>query len=85
MSDLVFGETPAPAPSRERFAYVGRHRACGHIRTLQTDRGPASVDEFVKLGVVGLTLERIPLQRALDEGIGECGRCKPPEQKGLGL
>lgn len=84
MSPLEFGATPPP-PSRERFAYVGRHRACNHIRTLQTDRGPASVDEFVKLGVHGLTLERIPLQRALDEGIGECARCRPPEQKALGL
>lgn len=85
MSDLVFGTTPPAAKGAARMAYVGRHRACGHIRTLQTDAGPRSVDAFVKLGVHGLTLERIPLARALDEGIGECGRCKPPEQKGLGL
>jgi hypothetical protein len=83
MTDLVFGSTP-PAPEQRRgearFAYVGRHRRCGHIRTLQTDSGPRSVDEFVKRGTHGLTLERIPLQRALDEGIGECDRCKPPVQ-----
>jgi len=88
MSDLEFGTTPPPPAMRRgevRFAYIGRHRRCGHIRVLQTDSGVRSVDDFVRMGVGGLLLERVPLQRALHEGIGECGQCKPPVQKALGL
>ena len=85
MTDLEFGVTPPPARSAERYAYVGRHPRCGHIRFLRSDNSPNAVGEFVRMGVAGLELERIPLARATTEGIGECGRCRPPEQRGLGL
>ena len=88
MSDLEFGTTPPPpviSRGEARFAYIGRHRRCGHIRVLQTDRGARSVDDFIRLGVAGLLLERVPLERALHEGIGECGLCRPPVQPGMGL
>ena len=85
MTDIVFGRDLPPVGKRERMAYIGRASGCGHIRAIAVDNKPADVDAFVKLGVAGLTLERVPLDRATTEGIGECRHCKAPEQIGLGL
>lgn len=89
MTAPEFGTTPPPAEQRRgehRFAYVARHRACGHIAAIQADTSDSAVDELVRrVAAYRMTFERIPYERAVGEGLGQCGRCKPPEQRGMGL
>lgn len=85
MAALTFGQDAPPKDPGEPMAYIARGRECGHIVVLVHDRGGKSVDDFVNRGVIGHSLERIPLAEAKGEFGPRCPKCIPPEQLGLTL